>query len=156
MMAIRLALKKAIKYIHHSCVMILTDNTTVVYYINKQGGTHSPNLCIEVWSMEYDIVIRVHHIPGKFNILADLLSRLDRPLKTEWALDQSIANSIFQMLNYPNVDFATCFNHTPIVCISSSGQSCLSDRRIVNGLELSSCTCIPTDNSDIPSVLAKI
>ena len=99
---------------------------------------------------------RVHHIPGKFNILTDLLSRLDRPLKTEWALDQSIANSIFQMLNYPNVDFATCFNHTPIVCISSSGQSCLSDRRIVNGLELSSCTCIPTDNSDIPSVLAKI
>ena len=30
MMAICLALKKAIKYIHHSCVMISTDNTTVV------------------------------------------------------------------------------------------------------------------------------
>ena len=57
-------------------------------------------------------MIRVHHIPGKFNILADRLSRLDRPLKTEWALDQSVANSIFQMLNYPNVElFATRFNH---------------------------------------------
>ena len=39
MMAICLALKKAIKYIHHSCVMISTDNTTVVSYINKQEGT---------------------------------------------------------------------------------------------------------------------
>ena len=44
-MVIRFALKKAIKYIHHSCVMISTDNITVVSYINKQGGTHSPNLC---------------------------------------------------------------------------------------------------------------
>ena len=57
-------------------------------------------------------MIRVHYIPGKFNILADHHSRLDIPLKTEWALDQSVANSIFQMLNYPNVDlFATRFNY---------------------------------------------
>ena len=45
-MAIRFALKKVIKYIHHSCVMISTNNTTVVSYISKQGGTHSPNLCV--------------------------------------------------------------------------------------------------------------
>ena len=105
-MAIRFALKKAIKYIHHSCVMISTDNTTVVSYINKKGGTHSPNLCVEVWEihhwfLEHDIVIRIHHISGKFNILADWLSR---PLKTEWSLDQLVVNSIFQMLNFPNVD----------------------------------------------------
>ena len=48
----------------------------------------------------------------KFNILADHLSRLDRPLNTEWSLDQLVANSIFQMLNFPKVDlFATRFNH---------------------------------------------
>ena len=36
----------------------------------------------------------------------------NRQNKTEWALDQSIANSIFQMFNYPNLDlFATGFNH---------------------------------------------
>ena len=117
MMAIRLALKQAKTFIHHSCIMISTDNTTVVSYINKQGGTHSPNLCVEVWKilnwcLEQDIVIRVRHIPGKFNILADRLSRLDKPIKTEWALDQTVANSVFQMLNFPNVDlFATRFNH---------------------------------------------
>ena len=47
-MAIRFALIKALKYIHHSCVMISTNNTTVVSYINKQGGTHSPDLCVQV------------------------------------------------------------------------------------------------------------
>ena len=39
-------------------------------------------------------------------------------------------------------------SQTPIVCISNSRQSCLSDGRIVNGMELSSCICISTDNSD--------
>ena len=117
MMAIQLALKQAITFSHHSCIMISTDNTTVVSYINKQGVTHSPNLCVEVWKilnwcLEHDIVIRVRHIPGKFNILADRLSRLDKLIKTEWALDQSVANSVFQILNFPNVDlFATWFNH---------------------------------------------
>ena len=49
---------------------------------------------------------------GKFNVLADCLSRMDKPLKTEWTIDQSVPNSIFQMLNYPNVDlFETRFNH---------------------------------------------
>ena len=51
MMAIHLALKKATKFIHHSCVMIFTANMTVVSYINKEGGTHFPNLCIEVWEI---------------------------------------------------------------------------------------------------------
>ena len=117
MMAIRLALKQAKTFIHHSCIMISTDNTTVVSYINKQGGTHSPNLCIRVWKilnwcLEQDIVTRVRHIPGKFNILADCLSRLDKPIKTEWALDQTVANSVFQMVNFLNVDlFATRVNH---------------------------------------------
>ena len=50
-MAIHFALKKAIQYIHHSCVMISTDNTTVISYINKQGGKHSLNLCMKVWEI---------------------------------------------------------------------------------------------------------
>ena len=88
----------------------------MVSYINRQGGTHSPNLCIEVWKilnwyLKQDIVVRDRHIPGKFNILADRLSRLDKPINTEWAEWRTTANSIFQMLNYPNVDlFATRFN----------------------------------------------
>ena len=116
-MAIRFALKEAIKYIRHSCVMVSTENTAMVScYINKQGGTHSTNICVEVWEFlhwcpEQYIVIIFRYIPGKFSVLADRLSRMDKPLKTEWALAQSVANSIFQMLNYPTVDlFAARFN----------------------------------------------
>ena len=126
-MAIGFTLKKAIKYIRHSCVMISTDNTTMVSYINKQGGTHSPNLCVEVWEilhwcLEQDVVIRVQHTPGKFNVLTDRLSRIDKPLKTEWALDQSVANSIFRMLSHPNVDlFATYFNRKlPLLALATA------------------------------------
>ena len=152
MMAIRLALKQAKTFIHHSCIMISTDNTTVVSYINKQGGTHSPNLCVEVWKilnwcLEQDIVIRVRHIPGKFNILADRLSRLDKPIKTEWSLDQTVANSVFQMLNFPNVDlFATRFNHRLPLYVSPVQST--SDRGPVHGLESSSCICFSSFYSD--------
>ena len=141
MMAIRFALEKAITFIHNSCVMISMDNTTVLSYINRQGGTHSPNLCIEVWKilnwcLEQDSVVRVRHILGKFNILADRLSRLDKPINTEWTLDQTTANSIFQMLNYPNVDlFATRFNHKLPLYVCSSRQSCASSRHSFNELE---------------------
>ena len=152
MMAIRLALKQAKTFIHHSCIMISTDNTTVVSYINKEGGTHSPDLCVEVWKilnwcLEQDIVIRVRHIPGKFNILADHLSRLDKPIKTEWALDQTVANSVFQMLNFPNVDlFATRFNHRLPLYVSPVQST--SDRCPVHGLESSSCICFSSFYSD--------
>ena len=151
MMAIRLALKQAKTFIHHSCIMISTDNTTVVSYINKQGGTHSPNLCVEVWKilnwcLEQDIVIRVRHIPGKFNILADRLSRLNKPIKTEWALDQTVANSVFQMLNFPNVDlFATRFNHRlPLYVSPVQDYKALA----IDALESSSCICFSSFYSD--------
>ena len=127
----------------------------MVSYINKRGGTHSPNLCIEVgkilqWCLKHHIVIRILHIPGKFNVLADRLSRIDKIVKTEWALDQWIANSVFQMFNYPNLDlFATRFNlQTSTLCVPSSGQSSLCNRRIFLELEQSSCLCFSSNNTD--------
>ena len=74
---------KPSKFIHHSCVMISTHNTTVVSHINKQGGTHSPNLSVEVWKilqwcLKYHMVIRICHIPDKFNVLADTLLTIDK------------------------------------------------------------------------------
>ena len=117
MMAIHHALKCAHHHIVNSTVLVSTDNTTVVSYINRQGGTHSPDLCLEVWNMlnwchQNLISIVVKHIPGKFNILADRLSRISKPITTEWSLKQSVANAIFQMTEFPNIDlFATRLNH---------------------------------------------
>ena len=57
---------------------------------------------------EYNVILRIRHIPGKFNIFVDHLPRLDKPLKREWSLDQMVANCILQMLRFPSVDlFAT-------------------------------------------------
>ena len=63
--------------------------------------------------------------------------------------------SVCSKFHFPNAQLSQCGlvcdviqSQTPIVCISSSGQPCLSDRRIVNELELSSCICIFTNNSD--------
>ena len=63
--------------------------------------------------------------------------------------------SIGSELCLPNAQLPQCGfvcdtiqSQTPIVRVSSSGQSCLSDGCIVSGLELSSCVCIPTNNSD--------
>ena len=154
MMAIRLALKQAKTFIHHSCIMISTDNTTVVSYINKQGGTHSPNFCVEVWKilnwcLEHDIVIRVRHIPGKFNILADRLSRLDKPIKTIGSGSNSCQFSI------PDAQFPKCGpvcdtiqSQTTIICLSSTGLQSTSDRCPVHGLESSSCICFSSFYSD--------
>ena len=161
-MAIRFTLIRAFKYIHHSCVMISTNNTTVVSYINKQGRTPSPNLCVEVWKilqwcLKHHIVIRIHHIQGKFNVLADRLSRIDKVVKTEWALAQSIANSIFQMFNYPNLDlFATCFSHKLPLYVSPvlDNQAFAINAFSMNWNHLHAYAFPPTIM--IPSVLNKI
>ena len=59
---------------------VFSNNTTVVAYINRLGGTRSPQLCLKVcsfllWCHRHDIVVRASHVAGKDNTLADALSR---------------------------------------------------------------------------------
>ena len=106
--------------------MVATNNASVVSYIDKQGGTHSPALCTEVHrSLETSYVVSsrgnnsVRHIPGRFNILAGCLSRMLKPIQTKWSLNQRIANQVFQMMGYPNIDlFATRLNNRLPVYVS--------------------------------------
>ena len=136
-MAIHFAVKKAKQYIHPSCVMISTDNTTVVSYINKHGGTHSPDLCVEVWEiLHWCLEHRIRHLAGKLSISADHISRLDS--------HRMVFGSIGDIFHFSNAQFSQCGfvcdsiqSQTPIVCISSSGKSSLSDRCIINEMELS-------------------
>ena len=117
MKAILLSLTRAIHKVKNSTVLVSTDNTTVVAYIRHQGGTHSTVLTEEVWNilnlcLTHNIQLLVKHIPGRFNTLADRMSRIDKPISTEWSLNQEIANKIFQIMNFPSIDlFATCLNH---------------------------------------------
>ena len=101
-------------------VMIATDNSTVVSYINKQGGTHSPTLLrltveLLLWLEAQNIIVRARHIPGCLNVIADHLSRPNQPIRTEWSLHPEIVERIFRVWDTLEVDmFATLSNsHLP-------------------------------------------
>ena len=101
-------------------VIFATDNSTVVSYINKQGGTRSPTLlCLTVdlflWLESKNIIVRARHIPGCLNVIADHLSRPNQPISTEWSLHSKIVERIFRVWGTPEVDmFATLSNsHLP-------------------------------------------
>ena len=97
-----------------------TDNTTVVAYIDKQGGTHSHLLLqlvenLFLWFQTQDITLRARHIPGCLNVIADHLSQPNQPIMTEWSLHPEVVNLIFRLGGTPVVDrFATVHNmHLP-------------------------------------------
>ena len=108
-----------------SCLTVFSDNTTTVAYINRQGGTRSPNLCLKAWFLllwcrSHDIQLRASHIAGKDNTLADALSR-GRVSQGEWELAPQWADWLFKWLGRPLVDlFATAVNaKLPTFCARS-------------------------------------
>ena len=101
-------------------VMIAMDNSTVVSYINKLGGTCSTSLLrltVELFFPleSQDIIVQARHIPGCLNVIADHLSRPNQPIPTEWSLHPKIVKRIFRFWGSPEVDmFATLSNsHLP-------------------------------------------
>ena len=97
-------------------VSLFSDNATVVAYIRKQGGTHSPELCRLTWSLlqycwQENISLVPRHIPGKRNILAHALSRSNKLVSTEWPLHHDIVSAIRERWDSPTIDlFATKMN----------------------------------------------
>ena len=111
----------ALQQFGHLCrdqiVLVAMDNTTVVSYINKQGGMRSGSLCALLWRLlswchPRNIVLRARHIPGRLNVIADKLSRHNQVIQTEWSLSQQVFTLLCSRWNHPQVDlFATRFNH---------------------------------------------
>ena len=105
-------------------VLVATDNSTVVAYTNKQGGTHSVEMCaflwkIMTWCHNYHITLKARHIPGCLNVMADLLSRSNQVQSTEWSLHPPVFKQICQKWFTPHVDlFATRLNHKVLLCVS--------------------------------------
>ncbi|PIK39743.1 hypothetical protein BSL78_23418 [Apostichopus japonicus] len=103
------------EHIQGTITTVFTDNTTVVAYINRQGGTHSEKLCRLAWEVitaaeDSGTILRASHIAGKLNVMADALSRghLD---PNEWTLEQETCNRIFAIFGKPMIDlFATYTN----------------------------------------------
>ena len=88
--AVSLALRSFKDQCQNQTVLVAPDNSTVVAYINKQGGTHSAEMCtllwkIMTWCHHCHITLKARDIPGCLNVIADL-SRLNQVQSTEWSL----------------------------------------------------------------------
>ena len=114
--AVLLALRQFQAWVTGKIVLIATDNTTVVAYINKEGGMRSGALCallwrIMAWCDKHAVTLRARHIPGRLNVVADKLSRLGQVIQTEWSLLPAVFWEICNKWHTPQVDlFATRFN----------------------------------------------
>ena len=96
-------------------VRVMTDNTTAIAYINKQGGIRSMycnDLAVDIWNICIDkgCHISAAHIPGVENITADTASR-EFEESAEWMLSPHIFNNICSLYGTPDIDmFATRVN----------------------------------------------
>ncbi len=124
LLAVYLALVQFTPLLQGRSVLIMTDNTSVVGYINKEGGTVSQNLCniamrIYQWASYHSVVISARHIAGILNIWADRLSRFKGLAALEWAINQTILTHIWQLWGTPQLDlFATWLNNRLPVYVS--------------------------------------
>lgn len=97
-------------------VRILSDNTTTVAYLNKQGGTRSRSLCllsakIFSWAEGNIRSLSAVHLRGVENTAADFLSRTTLQ-KGEWQLNPRVFRELVNLVGLPQIDlFASRRNH---------------------------------------------
>ena len=123
MKAMFLALQSFQEMVASCQVTSVCDNSTFVAYVNKQGGTVSRSLCSLAsrhlrWMESLDVHLNARYLPGQSNVLADLLSRRDQVIGTEWSLHPQVARSLLRRWGSPLIDlFALSLNvKLPLYC----------------------------------------
>ena len=116
MKAVLFGLKSFCKNDFEEEILIKTDNTTAVSYINRMGGSRSDGceaIAKEIWKFceSRELWLMASHIPGIDNEHADFMSR-NFSDNTEWTLNQHIFEKICHVWGTPDVDlFASRLNH---------------------------------------------
>ena len=105
--AIWLGLRAFSQRVENTRVALMSDNTSAVAYLRNQGGTKSlamndlaTDICL--WSEKRGMTLVPRYLPGHLNVLADHLSRRGQILKTEWSLNQTVADRIFRAWGRPS------------------------------------------------------
>ena len=99
----------------NSIVLVATDNTTVVAYINKEGGMKLGPLCALLWRIltlcaRRQVTLKARQ--GQLHVIVNKLSRLGQTIQTEWSLHPEVFQAICSQWLQPQVDlFATRFNN---------------------------------------------
>ena len=89
-------------------VRLKVDNTTTVCYINRMGGTHSPQMMqlthrLWNWSLERRILLSAEHLPGRLNQIADRESRMHGD-SSEWKLSPLVFRQIMKQMGACQID----------------------------------------------------
>ncbi|XP_038146283.1 uncharacterized protein LOC119786801 [Cyprinodon tularosa] len=106
--AVFLSLRHFLPFLSGHHVLVRTDNTTTVAYINRQGGLRSRmlhNLARDLilWSSAHFLSLRATHVPGDLNTGADLLSR-GAPVYGEWTLHPQVVEQIWARYGRAQID----------------------------------------------------
>ncbi len=107
LLAVHLALNRLKRRLRGEHVLVRTDNSATVAYINRQGGLRSrrmPQLArhLLLWSRKHLRSLRAIHIPGLLNRTADELSRAALP--GEWRLHPQTVQLIWRRFGLAQVD----------------------------------------------------
>ncbi len=108
LLAVWLALRRFKGLQHDKHVLVRTDNTATVAYINHQGDLRSRRLSqlarhLLLWSLKHLRSLRAVHIPGELNRAADELSR-QPALPGEWRLHPEVVQLIWRRFGDAQVD----------------------------------------------------
>ncbi len=107
LLAVHLALNRLKRRLRGEHVLVRTDNTATVAYINRQGGLRSRRMSqlarhLLLWSRKHLRSLRAIHLPGLLNRTADELSRAAHP--GEWRLHPQTVQLIWRRFGLAQVD----------------------------------------------------
>ena len=103
--AVFFAFRCFFRYSFNCCILIHSDNVSVVTYINKQGGTSSARLCdmaINLWEfcIQRNISISAVHLPGVDNSKADRLSRMENS-DHSYSISEDYFELLYNFISFP-------------------------------------------------------
>merc|ERR1739838_957102 len=121
--AIQLSLIHFLPQIKGRLLMILSDNTTAVSCIRRQGTLRSESLmllCKKILEFCFDhkITLVAKHLPGRLNVLADSRSR-QLPIDTEWSLDLATFNILWNTYGPYSIDLFANRENNKLKCFIS-------------------------------------
>ncbi len=108
LLAVWLALRRFKRLLHKKHVLVRTDNTATVAYINHQGGLRSRRMSqlahhLLLWSQKHLRSLPAVHVPGELNRAADKLS-CQPALPGEWRLHPEVLQLIWRRFVDAQVD----------------------------------------------------
>ena len=150
--AVSLALRSFKDQCLNQTVLVATDNSTVVAYINKQGGTHSAEMCallwkIMTWCHRSHITLKARHIPGCLNVMANQVqstSSINRMVTAPSGVQTDLSQLV-----HPSCR-SICHSSEPqtyTVRVSNPRPKGLGHRCSEHKLDGSHCLCLPSNGS---------